>query len=329
MQLQDAWNAATRRLTPAPSVVNRALGRFDDVVWVIGDGRSGSSWFADLLAGTLGYRQLYEPFHPYMVEQFHGLELNHYQPRGSSNERLRSELAKIFEGRINHRRVNSRAEGLLFKGLIVKDVLANPFAAWAVENFPAVKPVLLMRNPFAVALSKAAHKHYAWNSGPADLLRQPELLDRHFREDADFLREVDAKGDPVLNHLAVWTMLHTVLFRQFEPGTLHIATFESALRDPLRELAHVLAFLGEDPAVIGLRPELVERTALHSEASSVRAVRETQGSAWRSKVTDEQIEAGTAILSRFGLDRLYVDGEPSPELEKVAAALWRPSERKP
>jgi hypothetical protein len=330
VQLRDAWNAATRRLIPVTGPVNRALGRFDNTVWVIGDGRSGSSWFADLLAGTLGYRQLYEPFHPYMVEEFHGFALNHFQPRGLKNERLRTALEQVFEGRINHRRVNSRAAGLLFNGLVAKDVFASLFAAWAVQNFPAVKPVLLMRNPFAVALSKTQHGNYAWNNGPAELLQQSELVQRHLRDDVGFLREVEARGDPLLNHLAVWAILHAVLFRQFAPEKLHIATYENVLRDPAAEIQATIAFLGKDAGGVSVPAELLGRTALHSEASSVRAARESQGSGWKSRVTDEQIEAGKQILARFGIGGLYVDVEPSPDLPTIAARLWRsPSQSKP
>ena len=304
--------------------MNGALGRFEDVVWVIGDGRSGSSWFADLLAGTLGYRQLYEPFHPYMVEQFHGFALNQFQARGSRNERLREELARVFEGRINHPRVNSRSEGLLFDGLVVKDVFASLFAAWAVESFPAVKPVLILRNPFAVALSKSRHGNYAWNGGPGELLKQSELVGRHLRGDAGFLREIEARGDPLLNHVAVWSILHSVLFRQFAPGELHIATYENALRVPDAEMQATLAFLGKDRDGHRIPARLLGRTALHSEESSVRAARETQGGGWKSQVTSEQVAAGNLILAQFGLDGLYVGEEPSPELTRIAASLWRP-----
>lgn len=314
-----------RALAPVAAPLNRALGRTANAVWMVGDGRSGSSWAANIVSRTCGYRQLFEPFHPIEVRKFGGYQLNHYQRPGSRNEPLRRKLQDVFEGRISNRRVNQAADRILYNGLLAKDVFATLLAAWGIENFPHVRLVLQVRNPFAVAVSKARNPNHRWTRGPAELLLQPDVVDAHLSEHADFLRHIEAREDPILNHVAVWSILHSTLFRDFDARRLHIMIYSRTLEDPAREMSRLLAHIGESGVAPDLDSAVMSQPARYSEGSSVNAVRATGDRAWLEEVTAEQIRGGNEILSRFGLGELFNNGQPAPNFEEIAASLWPPT----
>ena len=325
--MSTAGRTLARGLAPVSGFLNRALGRSGEVVWMIGDGRSGSSWVADMLARTCNYRQLFEPFHPFKVRNFTGYALNQYQRPGSRNDALKAGLAHVFAGRISNRRVNQDANRLLYDGLVVKDVFATLLAAWGLEQFPEVKPLLQIRNPFAVALSKAKRPNWLWTSGPAELLEQPALVEDHLAPHADFLRDVESVGDPILNHVAVWAVIHHCLFRDLDARRLHILVYQRALAEPAEEMSRVLAFLGHDSVDAKLRPELLERAARYSDDANVSVVRRNRDQSWTEELTSEQVRRGNEVLARFGLDRLHDGTEPAKDFECIAASLWRGRDR--
>jgi hypothetical protein len=318
--LSAASLAVARALAPVSAIVDRARGGPRTVVWMIGDGRSGSSWVADLLAHTCNYRQLFEPFHPLKVRKFGGYQLNHYQRPGSRNDDLRMRLQDVFAGQVLNRRVNQDANRLLYDGLLVKDVFATLFAAWAVEQFPHVRPVLQIRNPFPVAVSKAKKPKWHWTPGPVELLRQETLVKDHLAPHGRFLLRLEALGDPVLNHLAVWAVLHHCLFRDLDPRQMHIVPYRRILRDPSVEMRRLLAYLGQDDADPKLDPDLLRRAARYSDDANVKRSRERS---WTEELTATQIRRGNEVLERFGLHRLFDGVEPAPDFEAVAASLWR------
>lgn len=316
-------HSIARALAPLSGLLDRALGGPRQVVWVIGDGRSGTSWVADLLARTCNYRQLYEPFHPGKVRMFEGYRLNHYQRRGTRNDDLEARLGDVFAGRVASRRVNQDTNRFRYDGLLVKDVFATLIAAWTIEKFPQVKPVLQVRNPFPVALSKAKRPNWLWTSGPRELLRQHWLLKDHLEPHADFLKHVEAQGDPFLNHVAVWAILHYCLFRDVDARSLHVVKFRRILRDPTTEMRQLLDYLGEQDADANVPPEILRRAARYSDAASVQQVKGNRDQSWADELTAIQIRRGKDVLEHFGLARLFDGIEPASDFEEVAASLWR------
>jgi hypothetical protein len=310
MYLFRVRHKLARGAAPAIRRLNAALGNFDEVAWLVGDARSGTTWVADLIARACGYYQLFEPFHPLKVPDFAGWPLNHCQQPGSTNPRLRAALQHAFEAKLGCRRVNPVPDRLFYQGLLVKDVFASLLAAWAIAEFPSVRPILLVRNPFAVAVSKQAKRHWLWTSGPIEMLRQPALRASLTEEEIDYLRAVEERGDFILNQVAVWTLIHAVLIRQLRPSQVHLLIFEKVVADPYEEIRRVCAYLGNEPLMSRLKPERIGQPSRSSDQSSVARVRESRGGSWQAKVTSEQRRIGEEILSRFGLQHFHRDGMP-------------------
>lgn len=309
-----------RELTRVLATGLRRRSRYRQVIWMVGDARSGSSWAAEMLASICGYRQMFEPFHPIEVAKFSGYALNHFQRRGSENDVLQAKLDDVFSGRVHNLRVNQAADRFFCSGLLVKDVFATLIAAWAQERFPHVQLVVPMRNPLAVAVSKARKSRSRWTSGPAELLEQRALVEAHLKPHVAFLRHIDVRDDPLLKHVAVWAIIHSSLFHDLDARKVQIVHYRRMLEKPEREISRLLERLGITE-FRELSSDMVTRIARYSDSSSVTAVRGSRDRAWLKEFSTEQRRCADEILRRFGVDELYDGGEPVRGFQEEAAKL--------
>jgi len=80
-------------------------------------------------------------------------------------------LRDVLSGRFTHNRVDPRNRAFHYGGIVIKDIFTNLMAKWATERFPAVVPVMVVmvvRNPFSVAPSKARKSDWLWLHDPAN-----------------------------------------------------------------------------------------------------------------------------------------------------------------
>jgi len=289
---------------------NGLAGRYARPVWLIGDGRSGTTWIAALMNPGGRMREMFEPVHPCFVPEAGFLRLNAYRAPGTEDPALGALAARIFTGRLTDRRVDRENRRLIFDGLLVKDVFAGMLAGWVAAARPEVRPVLLVRNPFAVARSKRALTGAIWGDGAADLLAQPDLMRDHLEPQRSLLDRVAAGGEPLMGYLALWAALHTVLSRQRIAG-MPVLFYEDAVADPEGEIARVWRALGEDPAKRRPEAKRIVAPSWTSTGEGAEAARTRPQEAWRRGLGDEEIARGLELLAAFGLDRLYgADGRP-------------------
>jgi hypothetical protein len=292
--------------------LNRRAGRFDEVLWLVGEGRSGTTWIARLLNGDGRYRQLFEPVHPHFVEEFSFVGWRPYRRPDEDDARLEAALGRVFSGALSSWWIDRDNYRLFYRGMVVKDVHATLLIPWALRRFRQVKPILLVRNPFAVARSRMAQPKWWWPETPAaDLLRQPQLMADHLGPYADLLAKVVEGGDYIVNQVAAWAATHHVLFRMMDPRDVHVLLYEQALADPAGEIARLDAFIGRDTSRTAVKAAEIARPSRVSMAASVAATRSDPAGAWRRGLGADDIDGGLRILDAFGFGDLYDDrGQP-------------------
>jgi hypothetical protein len=288
--------------------LNYRKGNYRDVVWLIGDGRSGTTWVSSLINHAGHYREMFEPFHPALVRPMRQFAMHEYMRPGGTNPRLLAAAERVFTGRLLHHRVDKYNRALRYRGLLVKDIFANLFACWALRHFPSVKIVLLLRNPFAVAWSKLVKKKWAWSTDPEQLLEQRALYEDHLQPFEDLIRETSRDGDPVLQAVLVWAIINSIPLRQFRPGELEILFYEEVLERPEETISGLLGHIhaperGQPPVSIPRR--LINRPSRVAGRGSTLRTGRPPVAAWKHELTTRQIDAGHAILERFGLAALY------------------------
>ena len=230
-----------------------------------------------------------------------------HQSYCNNAETLLKLTCKVFSGTFFHRRVDQGNLKLVYNRLLIKDIFANLFAYWAYEHFPHLKIILLIRNPFAVALSKYKVRDWPWMKDPKKFLDQSDLLEDYLSPFEDMIRQV---GDSFLERqILIWSIIHYVLLLQFNSNSLCTIFYEDFYRNPERELLRIANFKSDRgvQAIQAIDPQVLNRPSKVSGNQSNIIKGNSPIDAWKNEIPIEQIDKGYKILNRFGLDCLYKD----------------------
>ncbi|MDD5036624.1 MAG: sulfotransferase domain-containing protein [Methylococcaceae bacterium] len=293
---------------------NYVANNYKEVIWLLGDGRSGTTWIADLINHEKNYREMFEPFHPSLVKEMSFMLPQQYMRPHDSDDRLEKVSGDVFSGKFTHYVVDVANRPSIYNGLLIKDIFANLFSYWASLRFSNLKIIFLIRHPFAVALSKSKKKDWFWLTNPLDLLSQGNLYEDYLYQFEDVIQETSRKGDYVLSQILIWSIINYVPLRQFNPGQIYVVFYEEAYMDPSREISKIFQFIrpeAENPQIT-FDGKAVKRPSRFSGKESNLLAGKSPVTSWKDELTPQQIDAGLKILECFGFDELYDDdSEPN------------------
>lgn len=296
-------NGSLDRLRKGAHRLNRIYPGYERSVWLIGDGRSGTTWVASCLNTDGYFREVFEPFHPEFVDDMQFLNGYFYERPEDHNPELLAATSAVFSGHLWNWRTDADNAARLYRGLLVKDILANLFAKWAKSHHPEIEILLLLRNPFAVALSKQKKQNWTWVLDPTTLLQQQKLREDFLDQYGDLIFRTRADGGFILNQILIWSIINYVPLTQFCSQDLKVLFYEEFLIDP--SVATSLALDEEKivPLSVASQPSKV------TDAQSARSIADRIS--WKTEIEAAVIDKGQAILAEFGLEGLYdSDGYP-------------------
>jgi hypothetical protein len=288
---------------------NYVLNNYGDVIWLLGDGRSGTTWVSDLINHDRKYREMFEPFHPEIVRNAKSIVPHQYIRRNDLDEELMNFASDIFSGKFTNARVDSGNRSLLYNGILIKDIFANLLCYPVSIQFPKVKPVMLIRNPFSVAISKYKKKHWFWVTEPLALLDQTSLYEDYLYLFEDIIRTTSAKKNFILNQVLIWSIIHYVPLRQFKPGNIYICFYERIYTNPNQEISNILRYVkGEsDNYQIKIKEEILSKPSRVAGSESNLLAGVSPILSWKNELSPREINDGLKLLQHFKLDDLYDD----------------------
>lgn len=284
------------------------LGRFKHPVWVIGAGRSGTTWLCNLISAQSNYRFLFEPFHSAHNPEADFLPNHYYLRPGETDPRLMQLADNVFGGSTYFPDLDRANKHKLFDGLLIKDISANLFSYAINRVKPKIKPILIIRHPFAVALSRQRKPEWNWFNEPEEFLNQKTLMQDYPEIRENLIREISNTGDFFLNQILIWSVIHTVPLKQFGNSELHVLFYESLVQNTEKELRRIAAYLGKkSPAAGNVLNENIKYQPSRTTGLSEDELRKKSAVEWQNYVSDEHRFRGNEILKQFGLDFLYDD----------------------
>ena len=293
---------------------------YKEVIWLIGDGRSGTTWLSDLINHDNRYRSMFEPFHSQSVKF---LKPHQYMRPDAANKPLEKMASDVFSGKYTGRRVDRYNHSFVYKGLLIKDIFANLFACWASVRFPNIKIVLLIRNPFSVALSKLKKKGAFWAVEPLEFLEQHSLYEDYLLPFENLIRETSGHKDFILSQILIWAIVNYIPLRQFKPGQIHMVFYEDLYAQPDFEISKISRFIrpGAENRQIKLDRHIVNQPSRVSGAQSNLTLGLSPVTSWKNELTSRKIDAGLRILESFGFEQLYNDNSmpDKNEFNKIKA----------
>lgn len=287
--------------------------KYKDVIWVVGDGRSGTTWVSNLINNRKKYRFMFEPFHTIEFPWLDKFKTFQYiRPENHSSYFLKRGRV-IFNGQMQNPHINRNNIYPQSDGLLIKDIHSHLFLNWVDHQFPTVKKVMILRHPCAVALSKMRLNLWNWPHDPDIFFSQADLIEDHLSGYEYAIKKAESTFE---RYILAWSILHFVPLQQLNKDRLHLIFYEALCTNPEHELRRLFAYLGESTY---FDPELKETLHTPSITSRVHSAINTGSdliNGWQSELTREQIKKALDILSVFGLDQIY-DETPAPNIEQA------------
>lgn len=284
--------------------MNATLGLYGEKLWLLGDGRSGTTWVSDLINVRRRYRELFEPFHPKIVPEAQSMEPGLYLRESDQDHPILSFAEKVFCGKLWNARVDAENRIWLFRGLLVKDIFANLLARAVCVRIPRIRPVLLIRNPFAVALSKQKKSNWFWLEDPLKLVAQQSLRNDFLQPYEEGIRRTVSQQDFILNQILIWCIFNVVPLRQFPASELHYCFYEKLYADPSEEVSRIMRFVTRRDELKIAIPEAVASRPSRVGGNDSRTSPLTS---WKDELPATTIDQGFELMGMFGLADLYAD----------------------
>lgn len=286
----------------------------DDSILVIGMGRSGTTWAADIINHDRSCRVLFEPFFPALVPEARGFEYIQYMRPTDDDPALAAAAARILAGRTRSRWVDRDNPGLFYRRRIIKDIRCNLMAGWLHAVAPRVPIVLVIRHPLQVA---ASWRRLEWGrealgqrSDFAIITSQHRLL-----EDFPVIGTIAGQINPddfIDNVMFLWGVFHLVPFRQLRQDAFHCLFYEHLLTRPEDECAKLFTSLGKPYARDQIREALGRESTTNFRNRDLHVDKKSLLEGWKEEFSAAEINRAYEILALFGLDGMYrADGMPA------------------
>lgn len=258
--------------------------RIRDTTLVVGTGRSGSTWLAEIVNHRNEYRLVFEPFRGDRVRKARPFKRGHFIEPSEQDHSLAATIDALLAGRVrswwtdrhNRRRLTTRR--------IVKEVRITNLLPWIRLRHPGLRIVYIVRDPVAVARSWL---ELGWGDDLDELLAQEQLLEQ-FPDSGDVIEAVVTEGEPFDRHVLRWCLENAIPLSAHADLDIHLVAYEQLRAHPEREIDRLFAYLGEDSAGADL---VVRKRSATADFPRPRAV----------PVTEAQEQQAEAVVSSFGI----------------------------
>ena len=202
-------------------------------IWLVSDGRSGSTWISSLINHRPYFAEYFEPLHSDFTPEMLGEPLIRYVRPGELPE-----LYRYLYGRIFNRKWSSPWSGPKYpehQSVLIKDIHALLLAKALTDEAPTLDVVCLIRDPVQVAVSKLRQgARREWFGEPAQL-----LADTALRHDwlLPFEAEIRAAKTQFQKYVILWAIMYHVMKQQFGKSTSYIRYHDGYSR--IREVNRV------------------------------------------------------------------------------------------
>ena len=262
-------------------------------------GRSGSTWIASLINFSNTHRDIFEPFLPIRVAEANVFEYTQYLNPQVDDPRYFEAAKNILEGRLKRQTwLDSGNTRLISYKRLIKDIRTNLMLGWFHQKFPAMKIILLVRNPFSVVQS---FMDLGWGMEPCGTRREIDILLGQKELLTDFpiieqsLTKVDIE-DTFESLMLQWCIMNYVPLKQLSGTSIHLTFYENYMLNPHLEIERVYDFINQklDPRIFYTLKQ-PSRTSYSKREFRIDNI----------KFNSEQIDRGYQMLDMFGLANLY------------------------
>ncbi len=259
---------------------------------IVGSGRSGTTWLAEIIDPHHRQRSMFEPFRADRVDVASAFSPGEYLDPATADPIRRAAAHRILTGRVRSRWVDQYNHRSVATRRIVKEIRITNLIPWLRVQFPKLPILYLVRHPFGVANSAT---RLQWDDHLDTLLDQHRLFTVI---DVDPAAVRATATTPFARHVARWAIENTLRLRGPDDPGLLVVSYESLVDDADQQAARIDTFLGRAPTtMVDDRP-----SASAWRSDSALGTASDAARSWVGQVDPADARAGAAVLAAFGLD---------------------------
>ena len=272
-------------------------------IFLLSDGRSGSTWIARVLNFDGRYLEFFEPYHG---RRFVFLRDGRIYPTVQDLAKLESPAYPLtrYANPVRHFAGLQRPTGIPWAGVLVKDITSQLILSQVLSE--RQRKLLLLRHPVSVAMSKERYGRWHSRADIETLLRASPELGRIG------LKCFDSQlvGSRFLEYILVWCLLYRGVFSHLAAWDFSVVFYEELLRTPQRAFPRLFESCGCEKAFEKHEARIL---ALATEASATTVAQHritqhlTEERPWERERTDAELAKAFEILRRFELFGIYED----------------------
>jgi len=291
---------------------------YRNTLWLGGAGRSGTTWFANVVNYDRHYRDILEPFDSTYVAAARPFFSGLYLRPGDDTPRYLEAAKAIVSGKVGNRRLDYGNLRWFRRDRMVKEIHGNLWMKWLRDHFPEMPMIWLIRHPCAVVNSRW---DLEWSTLVPQYLAQPTLMEDHLEPLRSHLEKAQSQFE---KHVFGWCIQHYVPLRQLAQGDVHVVFYEQLAVDAPTELSRLSAFL-DRPFRKGALSALGAPSRTNFRETEIAGKKgEEVVAGWQRRFSSEQVREAVRILELFGLDGIYSDS-PLPKV-KPGCVLQHPND---
>lgn len=266
-------------------------GGMENVYVLAGQGRSGTTWMTEVLNKDNSFRYLFEPLNEKKVLGI-PFEARLYLRENEERKDLRDYLEKVLSGNVRHRWIDQFNRNRRPEKRLVKFIRVSMILHWMLEQFPSLKVVYVVRNPYQVALSRVTK---GWPPNLHLLTGQPNLVEDYLQPHLDLIASAST---PFEKHFVSWAVESMVAEKSMKSDRVHWVYYEDLKAQPQEGYQSIFDFYGLEFDADDLE-DVLNRP---SKMTSKKAGDLKSKTSWKDSLSVGEMDFAKRVLIAFGID---------------------------
>jgi len=289
---------------------------FKNTILLIGSGRGGTTWLAELINADNTFRYVFEPFHPHRVKEFAQFRNRQYLRPENDDPRYLHPTALALSGRIRNDWCDQYNRRLFCSRRLVKDIRLGLLVGWIQAHFPQIPIVTIIRHPCAVAASRLFNKRPT-QFELEDILSQNQLIEDWL---TPFIPTIRTARTDFERQVAIWCIETLLPLRTLSKNSL-VIFYEHLCIEPRTEIDRLCSYLQLNSSKRMLQQLSKPSSQIRKGASAIDLGQDPV-TLWRQHIDQQAVQRAFEILDAFGLTYLYAsDGMPRLSGQDVLAKV--------
>jgi hypothetical protein len=307
------WELVRKRLF-VDNVVD--FGNISNAIFILGSGRSGTTWISNLVNFRNKYHYIFEPFHPIRNQYLADIPIRFkerlYIPSETKNKKYEDYFRSVLSGHFHRTPWTNRYNRVFITNRrIVKSIRGHLFIQWLLECFPQIKIIYILRHPLGTILSQINNER--WNNELIDtFLEQKEFADSYLINYQDMLLELRDNGSQFEKLIVCWCIENATALKQLEGKDFELVFYEDTILNPIDVYNNLQIFRNKQITSnkdIKKFEMIIGQTYL---GPNILKDKMEQIEKWQKEFSEDEIIFLEKMLKLFSLDRYYSAKSPLP-----------------